>query len=80
MEEEEKGERKGGEASFTFDGISRSTIPNQRSETPVFAWSRVMPVSLRNVEVRTPETLVRSIAIHVNINYARGLYGISKLK
>lgn len=52
----------------TFDGISSNTIPNQSSETPVFAWSRVMWVSFRKVDVRTPETLVRSMAIHVNMS------------
>lgn len=34
----------------------------------MLAWSLVIPVSCRKVDVRTPETLVRSIAIHVNIN------------
>lgn len=35
----------------------------------MFAWSLVIPVSLRKVDVKTPETLVRSMAIQVNINY-----------
>jgi hypothetical protein len=29
----------------------------------------VMPVSLRKVDVRTPETLARSMAIQANISY-----------
>lgn len=55
--------------NVTFDGISRRTMPSHRSDTPVLAWSRVMPVSLRKVDVRTPETLARSMAIQANISY-----------
>ena len=64
---------------LTFDGISSRTIPNHKSEMPVFAWSLVIPVSLRKVVVKTPETLVRSMAIHVNINCGRGQTHILQL-
>lgn len=61
-------QNKKGEGGNTFEGISSKTIPSQSRETPVFAWSRVIDVSDRKVEVSTLETLVRSMAIQVNIS------------